>query len=172
MGVADVLAGGPGPYAVGLEGKVLPGWCATMQVMPPGNSSGDPYALFGRDRFADLVRQVTGIADLVVIEAPSIIEAAEGQVICAAADRTILVVEENATRAGDAAEACQILEQVEATVLGVVIIESPSGRSRPPAGTSDTPAPPVPATDHRVEEWPPLFASAVDGEEGDRGAPR
>ncbi|MGH3794571.1 MAG: hypothetical protein ACRDSP_06745 [Pseudonocardiaceae bacterium] len=182
MGVADVLAGGAGPYTVGLQGKVLPGWCDAMQVMPPGSSSGDPYALFGRDRFADLVRRVTGIADLVVIEAPSIIEAPEGQVICATADRTILVVEEDATRAGDAAEACQILEQVEATVLGVVIVESPAGRSRPPAGSPDTPAEPNagpnaplaagPGNGSRVEEWPPLFASSVDGEEGARRTPR
>ncbi|HEX2301075.1 MAG TPA: hypothetical protein VHH34_21630, partial [Pseudonocardiaceae bacterium] len=174
-GVSDVLSS-PGS---GLDGKMLPGWCATMQVLPPGNSVNDPFALFGRDRFTELVRRTTGVADLVVIETPPIIEAAEGQVICSTADRTILVIEESATRARDAAEACQLLEQVEASVLGVVIIESPSSRAQPPAERAEpvaepAPAPPAstqPAATQRVNGWPPLFTPA-DSEEGDRGARR
>ncbi|MPZ64398.1 MAG: hypothetical protein GEU83_02330 [Pseudonocardiaceae bacterium] len=128
-GVADFLAA---PYGVGVQGRVLPGACPTMQVMPAGSSRDDPYALFARDRFADLVGHASAITDLVVIEAPPIVDAAEGQVICATADRTILVVEEEATRAADAVEACQLLEQVEATLLGVVIT-SPRSRRTPAA---------------------------------------
>lgn len=127
-GVADFLAA---PYGIGLEDRVLPGACPAMQVMPAGSSRDDPYALFAQDRFADLVGHASAIADLVVIEAPPIVDAAEGQVICATADRTILVVEEEATRAADAVEACQLLEQVEATLLGVVITRSLSRRAQP-----------------------------------------
>ena len=141
QGVAEILASGTvhGGTA-GLEGKIVPGWCATMQVMPPGNSRVDPYALFARERFADLLRRATDVADLVVIEAPAIIDAAESQVICSIADRTILVIDEDTTRAGDAVEACQLLEQVEATLLGVVIIGYPLGRVRPAAERPDVPA--------------------------------
>ncbi|MGH3942775.1 MAG: hypothetical protein ACRDTG_29970 [Pseudonocardiaceae bacterium] len=131
QGVAEVLAAGTGNGA-GLGGRIVPGWCVTMQVMPAGNSRVDPYALFARERLTNLVRRATDVADLVIIEAPAIIEAAESQVICSIADRTILVIDENATRAGDAVEACQLLEQVEARVLGVVIVGSPIGRVRPP----------------------------------------
>ncbi|MGH3933138.1 MAG: hypothetical protein ACRDTF_24555 [Pseudonocardiaceae bacterium] len=151
QGVAEVLAGGSVLGGAGLEGKIVPGWCATMQVMPAGNSRVDPYALFARERFTDLVRRATDVANLVIIEAPAIIEAAESQVICSIADRTILVIDENTTRAGDAVEACQLLEQVEARLLGVVIVGSPVGRVRPPAQRPDsaatsTPVSEVPAT--------------------------
>lgn len=146
-GVADILAGGTGRSSAGLEDKIVPGWCATMQVMPTGSSRVDPYALFAQERFTDLVRRATSVADLVVIEAPAIVEAAESQVICATADRTILVIEENATRAGDAVEACQLLEQVEATLLGVVLIKSPSSRVHPPTGHQEMPAASTPVSE-------------------------
>lgn len=158
-GVADFLAG---PQGIGVEGRVLPGRSAMMQVMLPGRSPDDPYALFARDRFADLTAHATAVADLVVVAAPPIIEAAESQVICATADRTILVVEENSTRAADAVEACQLLEQVEATLLGVVIIRSRSGDV--PSGLALAAAP----IRERVPDQPTV-AAAVDagGEHGD-----
>ncbi|MGH3914913.1 MAG: hypothetical protein ACRDTC_16120 [Pseudonocardiaceae bacterium] len=146
-GVADILASGTGRSSAGLEGTILSGWCETMRVMPSGSSQVDPYALFARERFTDLVQRATTVADLVIIEAPAIIEAAESQVICATADRTILVIEENATRAGDASEACQLLDQVETTLLGVVIIGSPSGRVQAPAEQWDASAEPTPVAE-------------------------
>lgn len=128
-GVADFLAGPPG---LGLDGMVLRGRIGSMQVMPAGNAPADPYALFSHERFAHLVERAKSIADLVVIESPPITEAAEGQVVCRTANRVILVIEENATRAADAAEACQLLEQVNATLLGVVITGSAAGAGSPP----------------------------------------
>ncbi|HEY2723622.1 MAG TPA: hypothetical protein VGI84_02940 [Pseudonocardiaceae bacterium] len=170
-GLADLLAG---PQQIGLEGKLAPGWCPTMKVLPAGNSQDDPYALFGRDRFAELVQRGADVADLVVIEAPGIIDAAEGQVICAAADRTILVIEEDATRAADAAEACQLLEQVEATVLGVVIVGSNADRGEQLAETPDTRPAPMPPTngyqgpsEHLLDTWAPAPSPAFDSDRGD-----
>ena len=128
-GVANFLAGRSG---VGLDGMVIGGRIPSMQVMPAGDPPADPYALFSHNRFADLVEHAKSIVDLVVIESPPIIEAAEGQVVCTTADRVILVIEENATRTADAAEACQLLEQVNATLLGVVITGSGSGSGSPP----------------------------------------
>ncbi len=136
-GVADFLAA---PHGTGLQDRILPGASPAMQVMPAGDSREDPFALFAPERFADLVGHASTVADLVVIEAPPIVDAAEAQVICATADRTVLVVEEDATRAADAVEACQLLEQVEATLLGVVITSSRSHRapaSPPPSRASE-----------------------------------
>lgn len=132
-GVAEFLAG---PSGVGLDGMVLRGRVGSMQVLPAGNPPADPYALFSHDRFADLVERAKSIVDLVVIESPPINEAAEGQVVCTTADGVILVIEENATRTADAAETCQLLEQVSATLLGVVITGSGLGAASPPPPTS------------------------------------
>ena len=43
------------------------------------------------------------LADLVIIDAPPV-ESVEGQVVCAVADRALLVIEEGETRAKDATE--------------------------------------------------------------------
>lgn len=147
-GVADFLAG---VDRAGLDGLLLPGEHGHMQVMPPGTSSGDPYELFAPERFAVLVVRAKAVADLLVIQAPPITEAAEAQVICAAADRTILVIEESATRVTDAAEACRMLEQVEASILGVVITGAHREvRTRGPAQSHTTAA----AAGHRLgHEW-------------------
>jgi succinoglycan biosynthesis transport protein ExoP len=128
VGVANFLAGPPG---IGLDGLVLGTQLPGMQVLPAGTARSDPYTLFARDRLTDLIEHAKTIADLVVIETPPINEAAESQVVCAVADRVVLVIEQNATRAVDAAEACRLLGQVDATVLGVVMTDSGSAAKIP-----------------------------------------
>lgn len=141
-GVAEFLAGPPG---IGLDGMLLRSRLPHMQVMPAGDAPSDPYGLFAPDRLADLVEHAKSVADLVIIEAPPINDAAESQVLCAAADRVVLVIEQNTTRAADAAEACRLLEQVDATVLGAVMTGPgavpedpvPIGNPEPPGPTGD-----------------------------------
>lgn len=128
QGVAELLSG----TLPALDDRILPTWCATMQILPAGNPQGDPYSLFSREQFANLIQHATKIADLVVVDTPPIIEAAEAQVICAAVDGTILVIEEDATRATDAAEADRLLNQVDAVQLGVVLVGSPIASGHPP----------------------------------------
>jgi hypothetical protein len=120
----------------------------------------DPFALFAPARVDALLRRLSGLADLIVIEAPPVIEAAESQVICAAVDRTVLVLEEGTTRGSDGSRACELLAQVGASLLGAVlgrpvkkwehaepfstlpVADSPTPASAPPAniGASLTPS--------------------------------
>jgi polysaccharide biosynthesis transport protein len=116
-GLADFLAG----HRVGLDGLLWRGNDDRMWVMPPGTPSLEPHALFAREPFTDLLTRAKAIADLVVIQAPAIIESAETQIICAAADQTILVIEDSTTRVTDAREACQMLAQIDVSILGVVL---------------------------------------------------
>ncbi|MFF2107816.1 hypothetical protein [Rhodococcus koreensis] len=100
-----------------------------LRVMEPGHYSGDPYALFTRDRLDALVQATRGTADLVVVEAPPINEVAEGQVICASVDGVILVFERAVTRGPEAVRACELLDQIDATVLGAVVVESRTAKA-------------------------------------------
>ncbi|MDF3303692.1 hypothetical protein P3H15_01555 [Rhodococcus sp. T2V] len=133
-GVADFLS----RHGVAdIDHLVRAGITSRLRVMEPGHYSGDPYALFTRDRLDALVQATRGTADLVVVEAPPINEVAEGQVICASVDGVILVFERAVTRGPDAVRACELLDQVDATVLGAVVVESrtakaPSSRRRVP----------------------------------------
>jgi succinoglycan biosynthesis transport protein ExoP len=156
-GVAEFLAGPPG---IGLDGIVLRSRIPSMQILPAGNAPSDPYALFARDRLAHLVEHAKRIADLVIIECPPINEAAESQVVCATADRVVLVIEQDATRAADAAEACQLLEQVDATLLGVVMTgRGPAAENPLPIGSPDTPTPPTPPTSSTPPAPAPIVGS-------------
>jgi Mrp family chromosome partitioning ATPase/capsular polysaccharide biosynthesis protein len=95
---------------------------AEMLVVPAGLPlTTNPFALFAPARFDALLRDLSGLADLIVIEAPPVNEAAESQIICAAADQTVLVVEEGMTRGSDGSRACELLTQVGASVLGAVL---------------------------------------------------
>lgn len=155
-GLGEFLSGRPG---VRLQPFVVPSVLSSMLVLPGGGVRDDPYALFAPERFVDAIQQASRLADLIVIDAPPIVEAAEAQVICASADRTILVVEEGDTRASDAVEARERLDRVHADVLGAVIGEADRGgrsssastaarsENAPPPPRTPAPRPPASATD-------------------------
>jgi Mrp family chromosome partitioning ATPase len=127
-GLGEFLAGRPG---VRLQPIVVRDALSGMLVLPAGTARDDPYSLFAPDRFVDVVEQAGRLADLVVIDAPPVIEAAEAQVICASADRTILVIEEGVTKSSDAVEARERLERVHVQMLGAVLGRSAEGASLP-----------------------------------------
>lgn len=166
QGLGDFLAARPG---MRLHPMVVPNVLGTMLVLPAGSSQDDPYALFGPERFVDVIQQAGHLADLIVIDAPPIVEAAEAQVICSSADRTILVVEEGTTRASDAVEARERLDRVHADVLGVVIGQVGRGRgtSAADAASGDSPAQSEPparrARAHRVDRPAPHAEANVRG---------
>lgn len=168
-GLGDFLAARPGTR---LQPMVVPNVLGTMLVLPAGSSQDDPYALFGPERFVDAIQQASHLADLIVIDAPPIIEAAEAQVICSSADRTILVVEEGSTRASDAVEAKERLDRVHAAVLGVVIGQAGRGRGssadaeagEPVAQTRKQAGPaPAPRRPHSGAGAPPASEVEVRG---------
>ncbi|MEN0139110.1 MAG: hypothetical protein AAGC80_28425 [Rhodococcus sp. (in: high G+C Gram-positive bacteria)] len=135
-GVADFLTAVTPPAIAGFIQEAAPG---AVPEMPTGRVYGDPYALFTRERFGNLLRHARGVAGMVVIEAPPITEAAEAQVICAAADAVLLVVERGTTRVPETAEACRLLGQVESRLLGAVIIDPRCTRRGGPIPPSDEP---------------------------------
>jgi len=135
-GVADYLAAVRRP---GIAGYILVSAPGAVPEMPTGTEHGDPYALFTRERFGDLLHHAQNVADVVVVEAPPLTEAAEAQVMCASADAVVLVVERGTTRVPETVEACRLLGQVESRLLGAVIIDprcAPRSAPTPPPDES------------------------------------
>ncbi|WP_285659253.1 hypothetical protein [Actinomycetospora sp. NBRC 106375] len=95
-----------------------------LLVAPPGSRRDDLFALFSKVHVQRLVGQGRTLADLVIIDAPPV-ESVEGQVVCSAADRALLVVEEGETRADDASSALEALGRTGAGALGVVLVTDP-----------------------------------------------
>lgn len=155
-GVANLLTAG---FTTRLDGYVTLGWRNGMLVVPPGTAQEDSYALFTRDRVRELIGKAADISDLVVIEAPPLVDAAEAQVVCAVADHTILVLDGGLTTMADAAEAVELLAQVGGTLLGAVIVQTHPAQST----TTPTQVPADEATANDAGRVPePLDKAASD----------
>ncbi|MDH3226859.1 MAG: CpsD/CapB family tyrosine-protein kinase [Thermoleophilia bacterium] len=100
---------------------------ANLRLLPAGAMPKDPYALFSGDRMSKVLEQASLFADLVVIDAPPVLDSAESQVICSLADGALLVVDAGSTRTARASEARDELDRVKAEVLGVVLRDAARG---------------------------------------------
>ena len=108
--------------------KVLQyGAVASMRVLRGGSVVADRSSRVTRERIGALLDKLRPIADTIVVAAPSIADSTEAQfeaqVLCAAAERTVLVAAKGKSRAGDVIAAAEALAKAHAALLGVVLIE-------------------------------------------------
>ncbi|WP_067689359.1 hypothetical protein [Nocardia jejuensis] len=94
----------------------------------PGAFTGDPYALFDRDRFRAFLHEAGSAADLIVIQVPPIGTASESQIVTDLTDLTVLVIERGRTRVREVQEAVRAVNQVGAEVLGAVLVDTSEPR--------------------------------------------
>ncbi|OLS97850.1 hypothetical protein BJF90_42215 [Pseudonocardia sp. CNS-004] len=81
------------------------------------------WSLVAPDQVTEIVDEIAVDCRLAVLAAPPLLEAPESQVVCAAADRVILVLERDRSRWSDAREAVRLLADVHAPIAGIVIDE-------------------------------------------------
>ena len=82
-----------------------------------------------------LVASLRGMADLVVIRSPAVSESAESYMVCAVADRTLLVAGAGSS-ADSVVAARDQMERVGVSLLGVAFVERPR-RHRAESGSND-----------------------------------
>ncbi|WP_067570876.1 hypothetical protein [Nocardia acidivorans] len=119
-GVAEILAGRADLGKVLIQTRN-----PYLRELLPGSTGDDPFTTLSRERFTRLLTHLHERADLVVVIAPPLLDAVEAQVITATAGLTVLVCERGATRSGPARRAHRLLEAVDTTVLGAVLIDAP-----------------------------------------------
>lgn len=103
------------------------GAVASMKVLPGGSVVADRSSRVTRERICALLDKLGPLADTIVVAAPSIADSSEAQfeaqLLCAAAERTVLVVAKGKSRAGDLIAAAEALAKANAVLLGAVLIE-------------------------------------------------
>ncbi|MDR3656467.1 MAG: hypothetical protein P4L48_12615 [Mycobacterium sp.] len=100
------------------------GAVASMKVLPGGSSAiADRSSRVTRERICALLDKLRLVADTIVVAAPSIADSTEAQLLCAAAERTVLVAAKGKSRAGDVTAAAEALARAHAVLLGAVLIE-------------------------------------------------
>ncbi len=124
-GLAELLSDQSGDVKLGEV--LVDSNIANLRLLPAGAMPKDPYALFSGDRMSKVLEEASLFADLVVINAPPVLDSAESQVICSLADGALLVVDAGSTRTARASEARDQLDRVNAEVLGVVLRDAARG---------------------------------------------
>lgn len=99
-----------------------------FEEIAPGETGGDPYPLFDRNRVRSLLRSLGAASDLTIIRVPPLSTAPESQIVADVVDLTILVIERGRTRVRDVHEAVRAVNQVGAEVLGAVLIDTSDSR--------------------------------------------
>ena len=114
-----------------VEAMLVDAGVPNLKLLAAGPSTTDPYSLVSEDRMRKVLEFAEPLADLVVIDTPALLTAAECQVVCSLADQTILVIDAVDTQTADAVEARDLLDRVHANVLGVVLTRVRKRRAAP-----------------------------------------
>jgi capsular exopolysaccharide synthesis family protein len=94
---------------------------ANLCLLTSGSLPPDPLGLLGSRRIVRLIGELKEQADVVVFNTPPILTVADAVVMASRVDGTILVIESQSTRQEAATRALEMLHNVGAKVLGVVL---------------------------------------------------
>lgn len=97
---------------------------ANLLLLPAGMRGPNPADLLGADGFGVVLTALRAQADVVLIDAPPVVDVADSRAIAARVDGVLLLVAQGKTRRPQAQRALAALEQVGAHVLGVVLTEA------------------------------------------------
>ncbi|MDT5076195.1 MAG: hypothetical protein QOJ80_832 [Mycobacterium sp.] len=95
-----------------------------LQILPAGEYVNDSYGLISKERVFGVIEALRAVAELTIIVTPSITEAPEAELLCGAADATLLVVDSRFARAADVRYATERLERTHVEKLGTVLFHS------------------------------------------------
>jgi capsular polysaccharide biosynthesis protein len=116
----------------------------SLKVLSAGHYVDDRCSLLTRERIDAVMDRLRAQADVIIVAAPPIDDGIEAQLLCAAADTTILVVSKKLARSGDLRSAAEKLAKSHAVLLGAVLVDEKSvsrkrSGSRPGHVADDSP---------------------------------
>jgi capsular exopolysaccharide synthesis family protein len=92
-----------------------------LRLLPTGPLPPRPADLLGSRRLEAVIEQLKAEADLVLFDAPPVITVTDAVVLATKVDATLLVARAGKTRRDRAREAVQLLQKVNAHIIGVVL---------------------------------------------------
>jgi Mrp family chromosome partitioning ATPase len=118
VGFGDIIA----DQSVDVDSVIVATDNADLMEIKAGSSSANPFAAITSPRLMAIISRLKRRADFVVIAAPPVSEAAETQVLCAATDGVLLVVDSSVSRVRDTVESVNLLEAAGVRVVGTVLV--------------------------------------------------
>jgi capsular exopolysaccharide synthesis family protein len=99
-----------------------------VALMPYGTVPPNPSDLLATTRFRDLISALGDGCDFVVVDTPPLLPVADARVVAGAVDATLLVVAAERSKVKDVQLATDLLHQVDAPLVGVVLNQVPASR--------------------------------------------
>jgi Mrp family chromosome partitioning ATPase/uncharacterized protein involved in exopolysaccharide biosynthesis len=100
---------------------IRPTTVENLFLLPCGTHISNPGMLFTSERMRNLIKLLTEHFDLVIIDSPPILSAADAVVLATEVDGTLMVIESGKTKRQMSLQGRETLENVNAKVIGTVL---------------------------------------------------
>jgi non-specific protein-tyrosine kinase len=110
----------------GLNGRLCPIAVEGLSILPSGELPPNPTEMLASHRMAELLRDLSEQADVVMIDGPPLMPVADAAALARMVDGVVLVIHSGKTRRGAARLAVESLRQVEANLIGAVLNAVPT----------------------------------------------
>jgi capsular polysaccharide biosynthesis protein len=120
----------------------------TLKILPGGGFFTNRYSRISPHRIGAVLDELRAVADVIVLAAPSITDTPDTQLLCAAADLTIVIADTRSSRAADVSSVVGVLERGGAVVFGAVLI---NGSKRQSTESANAPRPRSPSASERSQ---------------------
>jgi capsular exopolysaccharide synthesis family protein len=101
-----------------------------LALVPCGTASPHPSELLAAPRFGELITSLEDEHDFVIVDTPPVLPIADARVVASAVDATLLVVAAERSKVKEVQLATDLLRQVDAHLVGVVLNQVPTTRGR------------------------------------------
>jgi capsular exopolysaccharide synthesis family protein len=115
-GLTNILADG-----MAVEDVLRPWGPGSLSVLPSGPVPPDPSELLASPRFLTTLRELEGVADIVIFDAPPLLSFSDAAIIARGCSGAMLVTRQGRTRQEEVAQAVERLTVVHAALLGTVL---------------------------------------------------
>ena len=104
-------------------------WSERVDILPSGVCPANPNQVLASKSMAKLVAALKKEYDVVIIDTPPVLPTADGLTVAHLVDAVLLVALYNSTRRGQLLRAYSALADVKASIIGVVLNNSPRSRT-------------------------------------------
>ena len=115
-GLTDVLIG-----QATLDSALVHWQRGLLDFLPAGAIPPNPSELLGSHQMAELLKELAGRYDMVIIDAPPLLPVTDAAILSTATDGAILVAKHGSTKTEQVEDSTDALRQVNARVLGTVL---------------------------------------------------
>ncbi len=131
-GFADALADASRVHAI-LKDSAL----ESLKILPCAGAFADRYSRVSRERIVAIIDELRTYADIIIIAAPPIEQTSGAQLLCGAADSSLLIVSRRSSRAGDVTSAVDVLSKARVNLLGAALVDETPGEQKQWAPAAD-----------------------------------